>query len=459
MNLLELTKRSAFLSLFIVITFLISCENPKDIGLTSQQNPNNQIGVSFDENFDLQPKITLLDSFQTSNGLTALVGKYKDPVFGDITAQAFVDVGPSLATDSTINLVGTNRVFKSLTLSLVLNYTYGIDVTQDNTPQTIYLYELNDTIPSQTYTNNDVVGFDATRLIASATFVPKNLIENNSNNLEITITDQDYIQRFFEVTNRGGATTEDFLSAVKGFAIIPASTNTAMLGFNRPLATMRMLYSADLSTGTLDNRYSVLFLGNAFNNIQAENRTGELANLTTANREFTAGNVLYAQSGVGIATKIDLVDALRLKSQGNISVNKAELIFYPTIESVNDQAHAIPSHLLLTQANGTKLNKTSTGLFDFIVNEDNAGVDNFFRNLTQFNDTFRQYTFNITEQLQQILNGTRGTQIFVMPSFPTSFSNVTGVIGGSRTTRMLLDNNPASNRKMQLKVFYTVIKQ
>ena len=155
MNLLELTKRSAFLSLFIAITFFISCENPKDIGLTSQQNPNNQIGVSFEEDFDLQPKITLLDSFQTSSSLTMLVGKYSDPFFGTITSQAFVDVGPNLATDSTINLVGTDRVFKSLTLSLRINYSYGADITQDNTSQTINLYELKDTLVTRIYTNND----------------------------------------------------------------------------------------------------------------------------------------------------------------------------------------------------------------------------------------------------------------------------------------------------------------
>ncbi|OJJ20365.1 hypothetical protein BKI52_18040 [marine bacterium AO1-C] len=459
MNLLELTKRSAFLSLFIVITFLISCENPKDIGLTSQQNPNNQIGVSFDESFDLQPQITLLDSFQTSNSLTLLVGKYKDPIFGDITAQSFTDVGPSLATDSTINLVGTNRVFQSLTLSLIINHTYGADVTQDNTPQTINLYELNDTIVSQVYTNNDVVPFNATRLIGSATFVPKTVIETNSSTVEVTISDQDYIQRFFDVTNKGGATADEFLSSLRGFAIVPAATNTVMLGFNRPLASLTMRYTSEVSTGTQDNQYSVFFLGNAFNNIQAENRPGELANLTTTNREFTGGNVLYAQSGTGIATKIDLVDVLRLKSQGAISINKAELIFYPTIESVNSAEYPIPSHLLLAQANGTFLNKTSAGLFDFIANEDNIGADNFAGNLTLFNNSFRQYTFNITEQLQQILNGTRGSQIFVMPSFTTSFSNVTGLIGGSRVTRVLIDNDPTSNRRIQLKVFYTVIKQ
>ncbi len=459
MNLLELTKRSAFLSLFIAITFFISCENPKDIGLTSQQNPNNQIGVSFEEDFDLQPKITLLDSFQTSSSLTMLVGKYSDPFFGTITSQAFVDVGPNLATDSTINLVGTDRVFKSLTLSLRINYSYGADITQDNTSQTINLYELKDTLVTRIYTNNDVVEYDATRLVGSATFVPKTIVNDNESEVEITITDQDYIQRFFNITNKGKTTTEEFRNAVKGLAVIPASTNTMMLGFTRTLTRLEMKYTGEVSTGSQENTYSVSFLRNAFNNIQAENRSGELASLTTTNREVTGGNVLYAQAGVGIATKIDLVDVLKLNSLGAVSINQAELVFSPKIETVNDAVFPIADNLLLAQANGTRLNKTSNGIFDFIANEDNIGIDNFTVNLTRFNNTFKHYTFNITEQLQQILNGTRGSQIFVLPSFPTSFSNPGGVIGGGRATRVLIDNDPTSNRRMQLKVFYTVIKQ
>ena len=459
MNLLELTKRSAFLSLFIITTFFISCENPKDIGLTTQQSPNDQIGVSFDDSFDLQPQITLLDSFQTSNSLSLMVGKYKDPTFGDVTSQAFADVQLSLEPDSTANLAGENRVFKSLTLRIVLNYNYGVDLSQDRTPQTINIYELKDSLINRTYSNNEVAEYDATRLLATTTFIPQDAINSDAGAVEFTITDPSYTQRFFDILNKGTTTNDEFVNAIKGLAFVPAATNTVMLGFNRPLSRITMIYSAEVNATAQDNEYSVFFINDAFNNVTSENRTGELANLTTVGQEITAGNVLYGQSGVGIATKIDLVNVLKLKSQGAVSINRAELIFSPKLETINSTKLPIPSHLLLAEANGTRLNKASNGVFEFAGNEETSGTDNFRGNLTVYNDVFKHYTFNITGYLQAVLGGTRGSQLFILPSFPTDFSNVSGLIGGSSVTRVLLNNDASSDRKIRLRVFYIVIKQ
>lgn len=467
MNLLELTKRSAFFLLFIITSILISCENPKNIGLSNLPNPNGQIGVFFRDSFNLQPKTVLLDSLITAESFTGLVGQYKDPIFGDIKAKAFWDVGPTvvLGTD-TIALSGSNRKLTSLKLQLALTYTYGVDFKKNNTPQTIEIYELKDTLTgNRRYLNSETVAYDNTKLLATSTFAPQTIIDAGGV-LEIAITDTDYTQRIFDVANAGGS-SKDFLNQVKGIAIVFSRNNSnAVVGFDRANLNTKLVlgYSAESNGSATDFTYDMRFVGQAFNNIISENRSGVLANLTTSNREVDGGKLMYAQAGVGIVSRIDLIDVLKLKEVeqakgGNISINKAELIFSSPLSTISEQAIRNPGHLMLVQANGFNYNRRSDGFFDILVNEEAPGRDRFESNLTLFNSTFKNYTYNITSQLQQMLNGTRGTQIFVIPSFTTNINNVNGVLGGGNVTRSLLDIDTASKRNIQLKVFYTVIQQ
>ena len=460
MNWSELTKRHAYLFL-IITTFFISCESPKNIGL-DHPNPNGSIGVFFEENFDLQPKTVLLDSLQTSNGLTALVGKYTDPVFGDIKANAYMDLSPSFLLGSKkITLSGTNHVFQNLTLSLKLVSTYGIDFTKTDVPQTIEIYELKDTLnPLTYYVNTDKVDYDATRLLATATFNPQDILDNKSGVLDVPITDTDYQQRIFTAA-ASKATSMEFVAQVKGFVIVfSAANSSAIVGFNRASSSLKMGYSAEVD-GTVNPGlvYPMFPVKQAFNNVTSENRTGTLSALTTSSQEVDGTPILHSQAGTGMVARIDLVDVLKLKDKGNISINKAELVFSPLLETVSNKDVALPASLLLIQANGNIYNRLSKGNFDLLSNDNTRGVAKFGRSLSEYNTVFKHYTYNITTQLQQMLNGSRGTQVFVVPSALSENVDMSGVSGGGRVSRILIDNNATSDRRLKLKVFYTVVKQ
>jgi hypothetical protein len=168
---------------------------------------------------------------------------------------------------------------------------------------------------------------------------------------------------------------------------------------------------------------------------------------------------LHAQAGTGVVARIDLVDVLKLKQKGEVSINKAELIFAPLLEDVTNTTHPIAENLILIQANGNNYNRFADGTVDLWTNEEIPTVDKFGRHLTQYSNVFKNYTYNITRQLQQVLNGTRGSQIFVLPSASTDDNNTAGAIGGGSVSRVRIDNDASSNRKIQLKVFYTIVKQ
>ncbi|WP_157558763.1 DUF4270 family protein [Microscilla marina] len=468
MNWSELIKRRANLLLLITI-FFISCESPKNIGL-DHPNPNGSIGVFFEDSFDLQPKTVLLDSMPTSGSHIVLVGEHSDPVFGDIKANAFMDLSPSFLVDSSkITLTGTNQVFKSLTLNLPLRYTYGVDFSQTDDPQTIEIYELKDTLElGKTYINTDVVEYDATRLLGTVTFKPKELIDTKAGALGVEITDTDYQQRIFNATV-GRATLDEFINQVKGIAIVYKSgSSNAILGFDRTVASLNMAYSAEVD-GQINNDliYSVFFSNEinrtntvpVFNQIRSTNRSSVLRALSNTTTEVEGTPILHTQAGTGVVARIDLVDVLKLKQKGEVSINKAELVFSPLLETVNNKAHPIPSHLILIQANGNNYDRLPNGRSALWVNEEVPNLDNFGRHLSVYNSVFKHYTYNITQQLQQVLNGSQGTQLFVVPSALTSDNNHTGAIGGESVTRLMIDNQASSNRKIQLKVFYTIVKQ
>lgn len=476
MNWSELTKRRAYLFL-IITTFFISCESPKNIGL-DHTNPNGSIGVFFEDSFDLQSKTVLLDSLQTSNGkvassLTSLVGQYSDPVFGDIKAKAFMDLIPSFLLDSTkIALSGTNQAFKDLTLSLKFNTAkdvdgndifsyYGVDFSSTDVPQTIEVYELKDTLdPSAYYTNTDNVDYDATRMLGSITFNPKEVWDSKSGVIDIAITDASYQNRIFAAA-AGRATATEFATQVKGLVIVASATNNnAVIGISRSSSRLKMGYSAEVDgTVNQDLVYPMFLTGQAFNNVTSENRTGSLAALSTSSKEIDGTPILYSQSGTGMVARIDLVNVLKLKEKGNISINKAELVFSPLLETISNKATALPPNLILVQANGNIYNRFSSGNFELLANEEASGADKFGSFLTKYNAVFKQYTHNITRQLQEMLNGTRGTQIFVVPSDLSLNTDIAGVTGGGRVSRVLIDNNATSDRRLKLKVFYTVVKQ
>lgn len=461
MNWSELIKRRAHLLSLFITTFFISCESPKNIGL-DHPNPNGSIGVFFEESFDLQPKTVKLDSMPTSRSYTMLVGEHSDPVFGDIKAKAFMDVSPSFLVDSSkITLSGSNQVFRNLTLSLSLDYTYGVDFSKTDDPQTIEIYELKDTLDlDRTYINSDVVEYDETRLLGTATFKPQELRNNNAGVLEVNITDDNYRQRVFSAAF-GRATIDEFLAQVKGLAIVYKSgSSNAIIGFNRINSRLNLGYSAEIDGEVKNDQvYQIFFTNQVFNQIISTNRQGVLSGLSNTSQEVEGTPVLHTQAGTGVVARIDLVDVLKLKQKGEVSINKAELIFSPLLDDVTNTTHPIAENLMLIQANGNNYNRFADGSVDLWTNEEIPTVDKFGRHLTQYSNVFKNYTYNITRQLQQVLNGTRSSQIFVIPSASTDDNNIAGAIGGGSVSRVRIDNDASSNRKIQLKVFYTIVKQ
>ena len=85
---MNLQGRTALGLLFGATLMLFGCESPSEVGLELNPNENN-VGV-YEEVFTLPSSVILFDSLNTTNDSRLLVGRFKDPFFGDITANLFL---------------------------------------------------------------------------------------------------------------------------------------------------------------------------------------------------------------------------------------------------------------------------------------------------------------------------------------------------------------------------------
>lgn len=142
---------------FLVIAFAIllaACEAPKEIGLP----PEVIAEVQFTDTVTVRTSTVLLDSVRTSNAQQMLVGNYRDPIFGRVSAQPFFEMGQTLNLNSDGS---TNTyVFDSLRLNVAYSYLYG-DTLQ---PFEVKLHRLSDSLRTgKNYYNNSSIPYDAPR--------------------------------------------------------------------------------------------------------------------------------------------------------------------------------------------------------------------------------------------------------------------------------------------------------
>jgi hypothetical protein len=461
---LQLPKISIFFALFAITT---ACEDPAtDIGAELLAS-NDLISTNFTDTLSVKTATVLIDSVVTSATDKLLVGQYQDPVFGNITAKTFFQI----ANVDSIR-ANANSVLDSVVLNLGYKYYLGDTLK----PQSITVHRVLEKIgqntgsltkrllesldSKNTYFNTDKLSYDPVPLGASGTFKARPIIQkrptdnllDSMRTLKIKLNESFGNELLSLAGKTAGSGLVNFKEYFKGMALVPGNNeNAAILGFeptNTP-STRRILpsfvglyYHTKDKKDTLRTFFLVSFtsneaFNNRFNNIEFNRANTALSKLTRPNdilEPVGPSQEVYVQSSSGNSTKIEFPSLKNLAKNGNIAINKVELLVKPT-NLIEGTFPTIGLNLILPNTqNNKKPLRTPTGELSALPAESTATAQ-----LALYNTTKQQYAFNITSYVQQILLGNIENNGLFLVSAPDN-----------RVNRLILNKN-----SIKLRVYYS----
>ncbi len=440
-----------FFLIFIVsiLISLTSCDESSVIGLNVQP-VNDLLNVAYIDTTTLITKTLRADSLRTDEILIftgdALLGKYRDPVFGTATASLFTQLG--LTTFSPT--FGTNPSIDSVVLSLVYDPAYYGKTKRARQKVNVYYLaeDLNNTI---SYYSNNTLNIFSSDLANNYVFVPHPTDSIHFPNqvlkpqLRIPL-DKNNIGQFILDHPSDLVSNASFQSLIKGLYI--TTENTTGLGIGEgnilhfKLADAQSLLTLYYHNASNDSLHFDLNLGNVarFSHFSHDYSTID-ANLASQ-LSVTApqqNDAAFIQSLAGVKTKIEFPYIMNWVKSGATAVNKAELVVKIDMGATYQlDTFAAPAQLVLFGINddGT----------DYVL-PDYAEGSIYFGGV--YNSTSHEYRFNIARYIQQVLTGKKSNTGLHLLASNGALSANRVVIGGGKKS---------SPYQMKLNIAYTKLK-
>lgn len=393
------------ITILIILTSVFGCKDPELVGLDTI-NDTVGLGLQQVDTFTIAGSYFLVDSLETSNLTSYLMGGMNDPVLGKVSSKLYTQfhLGSS-------NVVFPNdAVIDSVIIYLKYAGSYG-KTDRFSGYQTVNVYELEEDIEeSKTYTQESIhsngnavgsIGFQPDLYNGSTLVYGIDTLEL-APYLRIPI-DNDYGQ---DILNAGSTVLDSnnhFIERFKGLIFEPqvddlSEGSGAMLYFDMPNPETRMrLYFHESGSG--ETGLYELFVGTgAATHTSFHHEYPQSILSDTANESVGEQNLLVQSVG-GIGSKIRFpgLNSLTKDAAGNdvsIAINKAELIFPIEAESFSEFSpplrlglEFIPIDTLDTQV---------------------PLIDEIFEDPSHFggglNASTLEYTFNVARQLQWFIN-------------------------------------------------------
>jgi hypothetical protein len=426
-----------FTTLILITVVFISCTR-KDIQFGDDPE-NNYTSIVFTDTVSVSLSTVVIDSFVTNYASSLLLGRYKDPQLGIITAKNFFQV----AAPAVIPAIPSSAIYDSITFIFRPDDYYYGDTTR---PQTFYVNELSESI-THSY-NNSLYNTSNVPVkpvpLGSKTIRIRPVFDDS---VEIRLSDTKGQELFEKLRTLSTDVTNanDFLNYFKGISLSTGSNDTAAvyrLNGATGVMSMRLHYHTTLpypvkeyiDFTSLSNEYS-------FNQILTD-RTGtglvaggsgltEINSLQTNNRSFL-------QSGTGIYLKM-IFPSLRgiITTDRIVKLIKAELFVRPTYLSFDKNKFKLPSSLSLELTDASNI--TGSPVYDSAgtavqyaspVIDDLYGENNYYR-------------FNITAYINQWMTtgGSEDDGFFVSDNSSVISLDrlvVNNSVHGSQSSKLLL---------------------
>lgn len=335
--------------------FLFACLDEENI--LGFKNQNQKFNVSFKE-FEIPSTLILFDSVRTSNYTTdgnrrLLVGKYSDPVMGEVEAMAYTQIVPG----NVAKVKEAGAIFDSVTLHLHLDlYQYGTNVVST---ERFAIHELAEDLTfarGKDYYTNTVVAYNPVPMGTGDQVINPTLFKAELNatdadtiiRVDVTL-DFAYGQRLFDNwsnTSKDYTDFELFSNAFKGLAI-KGIDNQKIVGFSVGNQSNLVLHYHTASVDSLKQSYFISNLA-AGSTISIDRSSSALAGLTQPYQEFIPAQAeqRYIQSGSVVGTKLDFSEVVQfMQPIENCVINSAELL----ISGIDEPTHFDPPGNLFLQ--------------------------------------------------------------------------------------------------------------
>jgi hypothetical protein len=412
-----------------------------------------EVGLNFTDTLRVNSSTVLMDSIQTQGNSTFLVGSFFHPTLGTFESTAYTQIAnaDSLFAKNT-------SILDSVKMHLVYKNFQG----DTNQVHTLNVYKLKDSLSlSKDYFTNSSLPYQSST-VGSVTFRPRPIRSRAANGDSLKLDTLNFhmskalgnelIAKYSDKSLAGGGSA--FRASFPGLVFKSSTASkSALIGFSPAYSRMTLHWHNlnDTTKYTLNYYFS---LSNAMmTEVQARfnqyniNRSGPLAALTKSGNSVpasTTGNVTYVQSGSGLVTKIDFPTLLKLKGNRNIAVNKAELVLQTTDDI--DLNHSL-NQLTLLQVDGNNRPIRNTYGLGYVMSEGGSGIQT-----ANYSSSQKTYTFNITTELQSVLNGRKSNLGFLVT--PTLLASQTGY------TKMVSESArfvPLNAMKTKIRIYYSYI--
>ena len=373
---------------------LNSCKRPEtEIGLGYAES--DLLGLSQTDTLTLRCRTVREDSLQSNNLSTAVLGRMFHPDFGWHTA-GFVTQFRLSAPDIDF---GTNPLVDSIYLSL----RYTGDSYGELSPQTIEVYELEDSVLyDSTYYSNHVFSLSLENLVDPFLQpVPLNpnqtlYFGNDTVNPEARIYLNDtFGQKLLEAGSDVYDSNDSWNSFFRGLSISPdpsmGGEGAVGIDLISGLSTMRLHYHNEEDTLFYDYIINPL---SARSNLFSHEWQGDFQALSEPFIDEVDKPLLGVFSGAGLKTQISLPTLSQWRDTigPNSAIHKAEL-WLPVAPEHNNPRYSIPNQLFI-------LTENAAGEAISTPDQSSIGL-----NINGNYDSEEQaYRFNISQTVQRMLN-------------------------------------------------------
>jgi hypothetical protein len=393
---------------FFSFAALTACEDATDIGLDLQDE--NLIGTEFTDTLTIHTGTVLqTDSILSYRLPTAVVGQYADPVLGIVRASTFAEVG----------LGGTNVSFgnNAKADSLVLTLDYSFKYADTLKAMQVNVHRLTGAFDEKaSYFTNTAFAFDPA-VIGSRAFLPRvDVVETNGTKskktrlLSIKLSNELAEQFIAQSGQATFANQASFLNYFRGIALtVPTDANASLVGFNLNSTSSSLTLHYTAGDGTKKQHAFILGSGGYFSQVSADRSGTALAGLQTKGSYLPAsetGGDSYVQAGTQLFTKLTFPYLESLKSlQGNVIINRAELIL-PVKSASTGNNLPVPPQLVLYETNdANRILRDGTGTPRAVQQDGASALATTAPASIPYNSTKGYYNVNVTSYVQAVVLG------------------------------------------------------
>ncbi len=421
-----------FLALLVALMAVLNaCKDTSDLGMGLLPSDDLIDVKNIVENDNFSAYTFTEDSIQTDEAPKSLLGSFYDPVFGLTTINFATQFRLFDMPD-----YGTNPVVDSVKLYLYYTGVYGDTVT----PQTFRIYELESALDvDQNYRQDiNLKNYASDVPIGEIIYTPVVMLDSASQDTfyqRIAVPlDHSLGEKLVNAPDSVMVSNDDFLEYFKGLMIeseprnseggsiltLEAEYSSTFFGSRLAVFYNNDENAAEEEPDTLVNSFVISPFSARVNSIDHDYSV--TAFYEGLNQEINPDSLIYVQPTGGLKAKINIDQLSSWRDSANIAINKAEIIFQ--VDTLASEVDKYPPPVQL--------------LFTYIDEEgvENLPADYWFSPLYYggvLDTTNYTYRFNITQHLQQILEGTVPNNGFFLTTARKSSEAKRVVIKGSNS--------------------------